>query len=180
MIVLYAFAFRFSPLAMSNFKDLAQAENLMAAKKETEMFGPLGLVTVLESPAYHYFPDLSLNCPYPLPPQKGLFLNGNTVGAINEFTGNLNDVRFMDYRTNSLAYKLLHHPDVLIIGGGAGTELLNAQYHAANSIAVVEMNADIVHLMQGPYGPFSGNIYNSVNTLVVIEEGRGYLWLRNR
>jgi len=175
LIILYVFLFRFLPLPMSNFKDLSQAENLTGAKKEMEVFGPLGLATVLSSPAYHYLPDLSLNCPYPLPRQKGLFLDGNTVGAINEFTGNVNDVLFMDYRTNSLAYKLLDHPEVVIIGGGSGTEILNARYHAAKSISVVEMNSDIVHLMQGPYGTFSGNIYNSGNTRVLIEDGRGFL-----
>jgi spermidine synthase len=175
MILLYVFLFRFISLPMSSFKDLAQAEHLMDTKKEREVFGPLGLVTVLSSPAYHYLPDLSLNCPYRLPRQKGLFTDGNTVGAVNEFTGNLNDVHFMDYRTNSLAYKLLTHPDVLIIGGGSGTEILNAKYHAARNISVVEMNADIVHLMQEPYRTFSGDIYNPGNTHVLTEEGRGYL-----
>lgn len=174
-ILIYIFLFRSLPLLMSNFKELAQAENLMAAKKEKESFGPLGLVTVLDTPAYHYLPDLSLNCPYPLPRQKGLFLDGNTVGAINEFTGNLHDARFMDYRTNSVAYKILDLPHVLIIGGGSGTEILNARYHRAKSISVVEMNRDIIHLMQGPYKTFSGDIYSSADTHAFVEEGRGYL-----
>ncbi|HVO67048.1 MAG TPA: hypothetical protein VMT12_11240 [Syntrophales bacterium] len=175
MILLYVFLFGPTPLPMSSFKDLAQAENLLDAKKEMEVFGPLGLVTVISSPAYHYFPDLSLNCPYPLPRQKGLFLDGNNVGAVNEFNGNLNDIHFMDYRTNSLAYKILNNPDVLIIGGGSGTEILNAGYHKARSISVVEMNTDIVHLMQEVYRTFSGNAYNAQNTDVHVEEGRGYL-----
>ena len=175
LIVVYVFLLRFLPLPMSTFKDLAQAENLTDAKKEMEIFGPLGLATVLSSPAYHYLPDLSLNCPYPLPRQKGLFLDGNTVGAINEFTGNVNDIRVMDYRTNALAYSLLDHPEVLIIGGGSGTEILNARAHEAKNISVVEMNDDIVHLMQGPYGTFSGNVYSSGNTRVFIEDGRGFL-----
>ncbi|HEX7534436.1 MAG TPA: hypothetical protein VF343_04190, partial [Syntrophales bacterium] len=154
-ILIYVFMFRSMPLPMSNFKELSQAENLTAAKKELEIFGPLGLVTVLDSPAYHYLPDLSLNCPYPLTRQKGLFLDGNTVGALNEFSGNLDDVSFMDYRTNSVAYKILNHPDVLIIGGGSGTEILNAMYHGAKGISVVEMNRDIIRLMQGQYKIFS-------------------------
>lgn len=175
LIILYVSVFRFLPLPMSAFKDLSQAENLSDAHKEMEIFGPLGLTAVLSSPAYHYFPDLSLNCPYPLPRQKGLFIDGNTVGAINEFTGNVNDIRVMNYRTNALAYSLLDHPAVLIIGGGSGTEILNARFHGARSISVVEMNGDIVHLMQGPYGAFSGNAYSSGNTRVLIEDGRGFL-----
>ncbi|MGC9975733.1 MAG: hypothetical protein ABSC57_03295 [Syntrophales bacterium] len=174
-MLIYIFLFRSLPLPMSNFKELAQAENLIAAKKEMEIFGLLGLVTVLDTPAYHYLPDLSLNCPYPLPRQKGLFLDGNTVGAINQFSGNLNDVRFMDYRTNSVAYKILNRPHVLIIGGGSGTEILNAMYHAAKSVSVLEMNRDIIRLLQGPYRTFSGDIYSPADTHVFVEEGRGYL-----
>lgn len=173
--LIYIFFFRSLPLPMSSFKELPQAENLTAAKKEIESFGPLGLVTVLDSPAYHYLPDLSLSCPYPLPRQKGLFLDGNAVGAINEFSGNLNSVRFMDYRTNSVAYKILNRPDVLIIGGGSGTEMLNAMYHEAKSVSVAEVNGDIIHLMQGPYKAFSGDIYGSAGTHTFVEEGRGYL-----
>ena len=172
---IYIFLLHSLPLPMSNFKELSQAENLMAAKKEMESFGPLGLVTILDTPAYHYLPDLSLNCPYPLPRQKGLFLDGNTVGAINEFTGDLNDIRFMDYRTNSVAYKISNRPHVLIIGGGSGTEILNAMYHGAKNISVVELNADIIHMMQGPYKTFSGDIYGSADVRVFVEEGRGYL-----
>ena len=64
---------------------------------------------------------------------------------------------------------------VLIIGGGSGTEILNARYHRAKSISVVEMNRDIIHLMQGPYKIFSGDIYSSADTHAFVEEGRGYL-----
>jgi spermidine synthase len=175
VIIIYIFFFRSLPLPMSDFKELSQAENLISAKKELEIFGPFGLITVLDTTAYHYLPDLSLNCPYPLPRQKGLFLDGNTVGAINEFSGNLSDIRFMNYRTTSVAYKILDRPHVLIIGGGSGTEILNAMYHGALSISVVELNRDIIHLMQGPYKAFSGYIYNTADTHAFVEDGRGYL-----
>ena len=175
VLLLYAFVLRNTPFLMSPFKDLAQAENLMNARKELEVFGPLGLVTVIESPAYHYLPDLSLNCPYPLPRQKGLFVDGNTVGAIHQFTGSLNDMSFMGYRTNSLPYHLLKNPDVLVVGGGGGAEILNAKFHQAISVSVLEMNRDIIHLMEGPYGGFGGNIYHPDHSCVYAEEARGFL-----
>jgi len=175
VVLLYFLFLHHTPLEMSKFKDLSQAANLTGAKKEREIFGPLGLVTVLDSPAFHYLPDLSLNCPCPLPRQKGLFLDGNIVGAIVRFNGNLEELCFLDYRTNSLAYKLFHYPEVLIIGGGSGTEILNARYHLARTVSVVEMNGDIVALMRGPYRSFSGDIYHPGYSHVFIEEGRGYL-----
>jgi SAM-dependent methyltransferase len=180
IIALHAAMLRDIPLPMSPFKDLSQAANLMEAKRESETFGPLGLVTVLDSPAYHYFPDLSLKSPFFLPRQKGLFLDGNTVGAIYHLEGDPKAFYIMDYRTNALAYKLLNEPEVLIIGGGSGLEIINAGYHGAKALSVVEMNGDIVRLMQGPYAAFSGNIYHPENAAVIVEEGRGYLQKTNK
>ncbi|MCX6575221.1 MAG: hypothetical protein NTV82_02380, partial [Candidatus Aminicenantes bacterium] len=71
LIILYATTLRHLPLPMSSYKDLSQAKLLRGAKSEREIFGPLGLVTVISSPAYHYLPDLSLNCTHPLPAQMG-------------------------------------------------------------------------------------------------------------
>ena len=164
-----------TPVEMNPFKDLSRAESLKEAKKEFQEFGPLGLVTVIDSPAYHYLPDLSLNCPYSLPEQKGLFLDGNTVGAINRFSGKPEELRFIEYRTNSLAYQLLTNPEVLIIGGGGGTEILGAKYYRAKNVSVVEMNGDIIRLMQNRYRRFSGNVYNPDKCQIFIEDGRGYL-----
>ncbi|MBE9546512.1 MAG: hypothetical protein IMF10_03325 [Proteobacteria bacterium] len=175
IVPLYFILLHDKPVYMNKFKDLSLAKSQMGAKIEAETFGPLGLVTVLDSPAYHYLPDLSLNCPHGLPKQKGLFLNGDTAGAINRFTGDLEDIRFMDYRTTSLPYKLLSDPAVLIIGGGAGTEVLNAKYHTAKDISVVEMNGDIIRLMQGEYRNFSGDIYNPEQCRIFVEDGRGFL-----
>ena len=172
---LYLIFLHDTPVEMNPFKDLSRAESLKKAKKEFQEFGPLGLVTVIDSPAYHYLPDLSLNCPYTLPEQKGLFLDGNTVGAINRFSGKPEELRFMEYRTNSLAYHLLTNPEVLIIGGGGGTEILGAKYYRAKNVSVVEMNGEIISLMQDRYRRFSGDIYNPDECQIFIEDGRGYL-----
>ena len=172
---LYLIFLHDTPVKMNPFKDLPRAESLKEAKKEFQEFGPLGLVTVIDSPAYHYLPDLGLNCPYSLPEQKGLFLDGNTVGAINRFSGKPEELHFMEYRTNSLAYQLLTNPEVLIIGGGGGTEILGAKYYRAKNVSVVEMNGDIIRLMQDRYRRFSGNVYNPDECQIFIEDGRGYL-----
>ncbi|MBN2569543.1 MAG: SAM-dependent methyltransferase, partial [Deltaproteobacteria bacterium] len=96
-------------------------------------------------------------------------------------TGNLKDMNFMDYRTTSLPYKLLNNPEVLIVGGGGGTEILNAKYHRAKNISVVEMNRDLIGFMQGKYRRFSGDIYNPQEYRIFAEDGRGYLQItKNR
>lgn len=164
-----------APFVMTPFKDLPRAEHLQQAKTEFQQYGPLGLVTVIDSPAYHYLPDLSLTCSHLLPKQKGLFIDGNAIGAINQYSGKLNDLRFMECRTSSLAYQFVTNPDVLIIGGGGGTEILNAHYYGAKRIVVVEMNKDIINLMTDRYSHFSGGSYNFETCRIVPSDGRGYL-----
>jgi len=175
MPLLYGACFQGRPLQMSPVKDLAQAKHAEGAVTEQERFGPLGLVTVLSGPAFHYLPDLSLNCPHRIPEQKGLFIDGNLVGAINRSSGDTAELRFMGYRTASLAYELLEAPHVLVIGGGAGSEILNARHHGAREISVVELNADVVALMRGELREFSGAVYESGPVRVFAEEGRGFL-----
>jgi spermidine synthase len=171
----YFFFLHDAPLVMTPFKDLSRAEHLQHATTEFQQYGPLGLVTVIDSPAYHYLPDLSLTCSHLLPKQKGLFMDGNAIGAINRYSGNVNDLRFMECRTSSLVYQFVTNPDVLIIGGGGGTEILNAHYYGSKRIFVVEMNKDIISLMRDRYGRFSGGIYNLENCRIVSADGRGYL-----
>jgi spermidine synthase len=164
-----------SPIVMSPFKDLSRAEHLQNATTEFQRYGPLGLVTVIDSPAYHYLPDLSLTCSHRLPRQKGLFMDGNAIGAINRYSGRLNDIRFVECRTSSLVYQFVKKPDVLIIGGGGGTDILNAHYYGAKHIFVVEMNKDIINLMKERYSSFSGGVYDFKKCKIVSADGRGYL-----
>ena len=175
LIILYATALRHLPLSMSSYKDLSQAKRLQGVKSEKEIFGPLGLVTVVSSPAYHYLPDLSLNCPHPLPHQMGLFWDGNTVGAINRLSGTPGELDFMGCRTASLAYALLSMPRVFVLGAGSGTEILNARHHGAKNVTAAEMNGDIARLMKGSLADESGGVYSLENVKIHVEEGRGFL-----
>ncbi len=174
-IVLYVVVLVHLPLPMSSYKDLSQARLLRGAEDKAETFGPLGLVTVVSSPAYHYLPDLSLNCPHPVPAQMGLFWDGNTVGAINRLSGNPGELAFMGCRTASLAYALLTEPRVYVLGAGSGTEILNALHHGAGTLTSTEMNGDIARIMRGPLAVESGGVYGNGKLSLHVEEGRGFL-----
>lgn len=175
LVVLYAVTLRHLPLPMSSYKDLSQAKLLRGAESRAEVFGPLGLVTAVSSPAYHYLPDLSLNCPHAIPNQMGLFWDGNTVGAVNRLSGAPGELDFMGCRTASLAYALLSMPRVFVLGAGSGTEILNALHHGANTVTAAEINSDIASLMKGPLAGESGSVYGLGNVKVQVEEGRGLL-----
>jgi len=159
----------------SAYKELRQVLNSHNATKEYERFGPYGLVTVVDCPAYHFMPDMSLNCMFSLPDQKGLFLNGNMVGAITRYPDSLNDLALFECRTASVAYRLLSAPSVLIIGSGGGTEVLNALYHGAGHITAVEINRDIIGVMQRQYREYSGDIYHDDMCRLHVEDGRWFL-----
>lgn len=175
LVPFYAFVVRDMPVEISSFKDQRQVEAMKDSSKELELFGALGLLAVIDSPAFHFMPDLSLNFAHVLPLQKAMFLDGNLVGPITSYSGDRVGLEFMDWRSGSLAYRMLKNPDVLVLGGGTGSEILNAHYHEAKSISVVELNPDIVTALRGLYGDFSGNVYSLPNVKVFVEEGRGYL-----
>lgn len=175
MVPFYGFLIRGMPVEMSDFKDQKQMEKMRGSGKELEIFGAMGLLTVIDGSAIHFMPDLSLKSDHVLPRQKAMFIDGNIVGPITSYGGNRSKLDFMDWRSSSLSYQLLKNPDVLVLGAGTGTEILNAYYHEAKSISVIEINPDIVNTLKGYYGKFSGNVYALPYLKVLIDEGRGYL-----
>ncbi|GAH91799.1 unnamed protein product, partial [marine sediment metagenome] len=82
---------------------------------------------------------------------------------------------YLDYITASIPYYLTKTPQVLVIGSGGGSGILNALYHRASEIDAVEVNPQVVDLVNREYGDFSGHIYSLPQTRAVIAEGRGFI-----
>ena len=48
---------------------------------------------------------------------------------------------------------------MLVLGAGAGGDVLQALYHAASAVDAVELNPDVIRLVQQDFGAFSGRPY---------------------
>ncbi|TCG03709.1 SAM-dependent methyltransferase [Paraburkholderia steynii] len=168
-------------LRPSEFKELSQALRIKDARVVAESSSPLGLVTVVESSfvPFRHAPGLSLNATMEPPPQLGVFTDGDGLSALNRYDGRREPLGYLDYLTSSLPYHLLRRPRVLVLGSGAGADVLQALYHEASAIDAVELNPQIVDAVQRRFADFSGKPYSAPNVRVFAGEARGFVAARD-
>lgn len=168
---------RWTTVHLSQYKGLSQSLQVVGAEKVVERSSPLGLVTVVRNRQvpFRYAPGLSLSATVTPPEQLGLFSDGEALGAITRFTGERDELAYLDYLTSALPYHLLESPHVLVLGAGGGADVLQAIYHQAPSIEAVELNPQLVNLIRNEFADFAGGIYDRTDVGVHVGEARGFI-----
>ena len=163
-------------LHISQYKSLSKALEVMGARVVAERSGPLGQVTVVESNAvpFRHAPGLSLSAPQPPPDQLAVFTDGEGFSALNRYDGSRETPVYVDYLTSALPYHLTSTPRVLVLGAGAGTDVLQALYHGAAMVDAVELNPQMADLVEREFGEFSGRPYSRPGVHLHIAEARGF------
>ena len=159
---------------ISEYKGLPMALSAPDARIVDERSSPLGLIDVVESPTipFRHAPGLSLNNLIEPPEQRGVFTDADALSAITRFDGDTGPLGYLDYTTSAAPYHLLPAPETLILGAGAGEQVLLAILHGAPKIVAVELNAQIVGLVRGAFADFAGGIYDRPEVEVRIGEAR--------
>jgi hypothetical protein len=80
-----------------------------------------------------------------------------------------------DYRPTGLVYAGKKHPKVLIIGSGAGREVLEGLYFGASSITAVEINPIINDIVTRRMREQWGGLFEQPEVHLVTEDGRSYV-----
>ncbi len=164
-------------LRLSPYKGLSMALAVPGAKVLSQSSGPLGLLTLVDNakiPIRHT-PGLSLNASVGPPPQLGVYTDGDGMMAITAFSGDFAPLAYLDFTTSALPYHLLQAPDVLVLGAGAGGDVLQALYHRAATVDAVELNPNIVRLVAETHGAFSGSLYALPGVRVHVAEARAFV-----
>jgi spermidine synthase len=164
-------------LRISDYKGLPGALKVLGTKVLSERSGPLSLLSVVESPSvpFRYVPGLSLNAPLTPPDQLGVFFDGDSMTAITRFDGRREALAYLDYTTDALAYHLLAEPRVMVLGAGGGSSVLQALYHRAARIDVVELDPNMVRLVGEDHAHYAGNIYKRPDIHVHVAEARRFV-----
>ncbi|SPA00790.1 putative Spermidine synthase [Cupriavidus taiwanensis] len=164
-------------LRPSEYKELSQALRIGDARVVAQRSSPLGQVTVLESPSIplRHAPGLSLNATAEPPPQLAVFTDGDGLSALNRYDGRPEPLAYLGGLTSALPYHLLQAPRVLVLGSGAGADVLQALYHGASAVDAVELNPQVIGLVQDRFGEFSGKPYSAAGVQVHVGEARGFL-----
>ncbi|MFT7824704.1 MAG: hypothetical protein ABXS92_08070 [Sulfurimonas sp.] len=168
---------KFTELNMSPYKSLSRALQVKDTRIIEEHTSPLGLITVVESPAipFRYAPGLSINSDTEPPAQLGVFTNGDGMSVITRYPDSIEGLEYLDYQTSALAYHLNRPESLLVIGAGGGSDVLQAIYNRAEHIDAVELDSQLVALVKERYADYAGNIYARADVDIHIAEARGFI-----
>ena len=163
-------------LEISPYKGLSQQMRITGSSMVEEKSSPLALLTVVESSRvpFRYAPGLSLAAEYEPPVQVGVFTDGDALNVINRFTGDITELAYLDMLTTALPYYLNQAQDVLILGAGTGSDILQALYFRTANITAVELNPQVVQLVR-ERPQFAGNLFARENVSLYIGEARSFV-----
>jgi len=179
-------------LQVSEFKGLSQTMQVLNVEQIDQRSSPLGLLTTVKSPAipFRHAPGLSLNTPGPIPEQLGVFTDADDMSVLTRFDGDLEKLTYLDYLSSALPFHLLQKPglkqlglkqpglkqlEVLVLGAGGGSDVLQALYHRATRIDAVELNPQVVDLVNKEFADFTGALYELPGVTVYNSEARGFV-----
>ena len=161
----------------SQYKSLSHTLLMTGAHVKVEKHSPLGQVTVVESPRVplRHAPGLSLTATQEPPPQLGVFVDGEGPAAITRFDGQWEPLTFLGQMPSAMPYQLLHRPNVLVLGAGAGMDVLQALYHEAALVDAVELDANVAVLVEQDNAAFAGQLYHLPQVRLHVAEARSFV-----
>ncbi len=164
-------------LRLSPYKGLSQTLDIMGTALLSERSSPLGQLSVVESKQvpFRVAPGLSLNSVREPPPQLGVFTDGDSMSAVTRYGGERESLAYLDDLSSALPFHLLDQPQVLVLGAGGGSDVLQALYHDAAHIDAVELNPQFINLVKVDYGDYSGHIYARPEVSVHVAEARSFV-----
>jgi spermidine synthase len=163
--------------SISPYKELSQILRIPGTRVIETRSSPLGVLSVVESPALplRHVPGLSLNAAAEPPPQLGLFTDAGGMTAITRYRGNREELAYLDATTSALPYHLAQPRKVLVLGAGGGADVLQAIYHQVGHVDAVEINPQLVDLVRNRFAEFSGRLYQHERVNLHVAEARGFL-----
>jgi hypothetical protein len=145
-VALAALARPFWRIEVTPYKGLPQVEAFPDARRIAERASPLGWVVAVDASAFRHAPGLSLLYRGVFPRQTGLFVDGQTVGAVSHWGEEDAAIAMLDWLPSAAPYPLGGRDDVLVIGAGGGMEIWNALTHGATAVTAVELHPELLKL----------------------------------
>src|SRR3990172_8287385 len=165
----------FMEIAISPYKGLSSALRHPDAEIIKTEWDSISRVDVIKSGAVRFAPGLSLKFQGELPEQIGLTVDGGSLNAITKFSGNKDEIRFIDYLPSVIPYYLTNPDNVLIFDPRGGLDILSAIYHGAKNIDSVEFYPLLTEIVKNDYREFSGGIYDNEKLDVKAGDGRTFI-----
>jgi hypothetical protein len=160
---------------ISDHKDFPQLMAMPGSEIVARHSGPQGLVQIVQAPAFHGAPGLSLHNTRPLPDQFLVILDGHLAGTLYQ-NATAEDFAFLDNTTMALAYQLQENPSRVLIGPEAGADQLGlALYHGAGKITALADNRSLAQIKKFDMASRMGDPYGRPEVSLLTATLRGYL-----
>jgi len=164
-------------LSICEYKTLSIIRGSVGTKIFRTEWSPLTRIDVLDSPAIKFDPAPGLSFAFQgeVPQVRGIVLDADSVTAMTDFAGDIQNARYLDYTSQALPYHLVEKPKVAILGAGGGSGVLLALFHGAQSVSAVELDPKIIRLVREDYRQFCGGIYSLPQVKAIAADGRGFV-----
>ena len=165
---LYA-GFRHSPLF-----DARVIRNVEQKDLVLDEWNDFSRVVVRKGPFYTW--GLSANYPEKKPPQYDLLIEGVAGTQIQEFDGkSIEKLDFFDYDVASLPHLVRPTGSTLVLGVGAGFDIMMAKHFHKAPVVGVEVNPLVGKVVNESFGAYSGRPYFLPDVTVHFENARTYV-----
>jgi SAM-dependent methyltransferase len=164
-------------LHISPYKELRQFLRIPGTRLIDSFSNPIAYTDVVESGVtpLRYAPGLSLNAEREPPPQYAVFSDAGNMSALTRYNGDPDTISYLDQTTSALPYHLNKPEQLLILGVGAGNDLLQAEWFGVPSIDAVELNGQLIDYIKAEHDAFSGGLFTNERLRLHIGEARGFV-----
>ena len=107
--------------------------------------------------------------------QLRLTIDASAETTLTAFNGDLSSIEHLQYDVKELVHYLRPESRVLIVGAGGGRDVLSALAFDQRAICAVEMNGDILDVVNGRFGDFTGHLDRNPRVRFVNDEARSYI-----
>lgn len=107
--------------------------------------------------------------------QLMLNIDAHSTTVLSHFNGDISELFHLKYDVSNLAQYLRPNGDVMIIGSGAGRDVLSSLAFGQKSVLGIEINKDMIEAINGDFGGFTGHLDKYPNVEFVGDEARSYI-----
>ena len=163
--------------SIDDYKDLShfiRLEQQDDATHVVQRYGPRAQIDIYRSPTIHSTMFAGLQADTLPPSQMAVLMDGHTAGTIFSIQ-NESGARILDFTPQSMPYRLLDNPRVLLLGEVGGVNVWLARRFGAESVTVVQNNPQILELMNDALKEQNGDVYRGKDVEVINQHPRLFL-----
>lgn len=157
--------------ALAHFR---QMELQGDAEQVARRFGPRAQIDVFASPAFHYTLFAGPQATVMPPPQLAILLDGAIAAPLFAIDSS-DEAAILDFTPQSLPYRLLDEPHVLLLGEVSGVNVWMARRMGASRITVVQTDPRLSKLLTEELRRQGGEVLLSEDVELVVGDPRLYL-----